>query len=112
MRYADTHKQETHDRLVSLAGRALRERGPDQLAVAELMGSHRKVRGWSALVTQNILHDRTLIRTLARLNCMVLFAGIESLDVAMPIPKSMMFLPLCRRDPPGHCEERGFASLD
>jgi TetR/AcrR family transcriptional regulator, transcriptional repressor for nem operon len=39
MRYADTHKQETHDRLVSLAGRALRERGPDQLAVAELMRS-------------------------------------------------------------------------
>jgi hypothetical protein len=53
------------------------------LAVAELMGSHPKVRGWSALVTQNILHDRTLIRTLARLKCMVLFAGIESLDADM-----------------------------
>jgi hypothetical protein len=53
------------------------------LAVAELMGSHRKVRGWSALVTQNILHDRKLISTLARLKCMVLFAGIESLDAEM-----------------------------
>lgn len=50
------------------------------LAVAELLGSHPRVRGWSALVTQNVLHDRGLIRTLARLKCMVLFAGIESLD--------------------------------
>ena len=40
------------------------------LAVAELLGAHPKVRGWSALVTQNILHDRELIRTLARLKCM------------------------------------------
>ncbi len=39
MRYADTHKQQTHDKLVSLAGRALREKGPDQLGVAELMRS-------------------------------------------------------------------------
>ena len=39
MRYAESHKQETHDRLVSLAGRALREKGPDQLGVAELMRS-------------------------------------------------------------------------
>jgi hypothetical protein len=50
------------------------------LAVAELLGSHPKVRGWSALVTQNVLHDRELVRTLARLKCMVLFAGLESLD--------------------------------
>jgi hypothetical protein len=50
------------------------------LAVAELLGSHPKVRGWSALVTQNVLHDRELIRTLARLKCMVLFAGLESFD--------------------------------
>ena len=50
------------------------------LAVAELLGAHPKVRGWSALVTQNVLHDRELIRTLARLKCLVLFAGLESLD--------------------------------
>jgi TetR/AcrR family transcriptional repressor of nem operon len=37
MRYSDTRKAETHARLVKLAGRALRERGPDKLAVAELM---------------------------------------------------------------------------
>jgi hypothetical protein len=53
------------------------------LAVAELLGSHPKVRGWSALVTQNVLHDRELIRTLARLKCLVLFAGLESLDQNM-----------------------------
>ena len=39
MRYGQSHKQETHDRLVSLAGRVLREKGPDQLGVAELMRS-------------------------------------------------------------------------
>jgi hypothetical protein len=53
------------------------------LAVAELLGGHPRVRGWSALVTQNVLHDRELIRTLARLKCTVLFAGIESLDPEM-----------------------------
>jgi hypothetical protein len=53
------------------------------LAVAELLGSHPKIRGWSALVTQNILHDRELVKTLARLKCMVLFAGLESLDREM-----------------------------
>ena len=53
------------------------------LAVAGMMGAHPKVRGWSALVTQNILHDRALIRTLARLKCRVLFAGLESLDHEM-----------------------------
>jgi TetR/AcrR family transcriptional regulator, transcriptional repressor for nem operon len=39
VRYDETHKQETHDKLVGLAGRALREKGPDQLGVAELMRS-------------------------------------------------------------------------
>jgi len=37
MRYSDSHKAETHARLVKLAGRMLRERGPQNLAVAELM---------------------------------------------------------------------------
>jgi hypothetical protein len=53
------------------------------LAVARLLGAHPKVRGWSALVTQNVLHDRELIRTLAGLKCIGLFAGIESLDHEM-----------------------------
>ena len=37
MRYSDTHKSETHAKLVRLAGRALRVKGPEGLAVAELM---------------------------------------------------------------------------
>jgi TetR/AcrR family transcriptional regulator, transcriptional repressor for nem operon len=37
MRYSETHKAETHAKLVKLAGRALREKGPGGLAVAELM---------------------------------------------------------------------------
>jgi len=53
------------------------------LAVTEMFAAHPKVRGWSALVTQNILHDRELVRTLARRKCMVLFAGLESLDREM-----------------------------
>jgi TetR/AcrR family transcriptional repressor of nem operon len=37
MRYHDSHKAETHARLVKLAGRMLCEKGPQNLAVAELM---------------------------------------------------------------------------
>src|SRR6476661_9385937 len=37
MRYSETHKEETHAKLVKLAGRALRENGPEKLAVADLM---------------------------------------------------------------------------
>ena len=37
MRYSDTHKDETHERLLKIAGRALREKGPDGVAVADVM---------------------------------------------------------------------------
>jgi TetR/AcrR family transcriptional repressor of nem operon len=37
MRYSETHKQETHAKLVKIAGRALREKGPERFGVAELM---------------------------------------------------------------------------
>jgi radical SAM superfamily enzyme YgiQ (UPF0313 family) len=50
------------------------------LRVAEMLGTHPRVHGWSALVTQNVLHDRELVRTLARWKCVALFAGLESLD--------------------------------
>jgi hypothetical protein len=53
------------------------------LRVAELMRSHPRIRGWGALVTQNVLHDRELIKHLARSKCMVVFAGVESLDHEM-----------------------------
>jgi hypothetical protein len=53
------------------------------LAVAELMRSHRKVRGWAALVTQNVVNDRELVSRLAAAKCIGLFVGLESLDRAM-----------------------------
>ena len=38
------------------------------------------IRGWAALVTQNILYDRPLLERLARSKCRALFIGLESLD--------------------------------
>jgi radical SAM superfamily enzyme YgiQ (UPF0313 family) len=52
------------------------------LAVCELLRRHRKVRMWGALVTQNVLRDRALIRRLAAAKCRALFVGLESLDRA------------------------------
>jgi TetR/AcrR family transcriptional regulator, transcriptional repressor for nem operon len=37
MRYGEGHKQDTHRKLVKIAARMLREKGPDGFAVAELM---------------------------------------------------------------------------
>ena len=37
MRYSQSHKQETHEKLVNIAAAMLREKGPDGFAVAELM---------------------------------------------------------------------------
>jgi len=37
MRYSESHKAETHKKLLKIASRALREKGPDNLAVAEVM---------------------------------------------------------------------------
>jgi TetR/AcrR family transcriptional repressor of nem operon len=37
MRYTDTHKEETHGRLLKVAAAQLREKGPDRLAVADVM---------------------------------------------------------------------------
>jgi hypothetical protein len=51
------------------------------LRVAAFLKSNRRVRGWVALVTQNVLHDRELIRHLAASKCLGLFAGLESFDV-------------------------------
>ena len=50
------------------------------LEVCDLLKSHKKVRGWGALVTQNILHDRELIKRLSVSKCNGLFVGLESLD--------------------------------
>src|SRR5271163_4454559 len=37
MRYSESHKQETHEKLVKIAAGMLREKGPEGFAVAELM---------------------------------------------------------------------------
>ncbi|MET0540289.1 MAG: radical SAM protein [Variovorax sp.] len=53
------------------------------LRIAKLLKEHPKVRGWAALVTQNVLQDRKLIEHLAASKCILLFAGVESLDREM-----------------------------
>jgi hypothetical protein len=39
-----------------------------------------RLKGWGALVTQDILRDRSLIEQMAGAKCRILFTGIESLD--------------------------------
>ena len=53
------------------------------LKVCAMLREDRRVRGWAALVTQNVLADRALIRHLADSKCVGLFAGIESFDEEM-----------------------------
>jgi radical SAM superfamily enzyme YgiQ (UPF0313 family) len=53
------------------------------LRVCAFLKSNPRVRGWVALVTQNVLHDRELIRHLAASKCLGLFAGLESFDAEM-----------------------------
>ena len=53
------------------------------LQICDLVRSHPKVRGWAALVTQNILHDRELVRRMAASKCVGLFAGLEFFDLEM-----------------------------
>jgi len=53
------------------------------LQVAKLLASHPRVKGWAALVTQNVLRDRALVTHLAQSKCFLLFAGVESLDSEM-----------------------------
>lgn len=53
------------------------------LQVAEVLRTHPRVRGWAALVTQDMLHDHELIKQLARAKCVTLFVGLESFDREM-----------------------------
>ncbi len=50
------------------------------MQVCAMMRDDRRIRGWAALVTQNVLADHELVRQIAASKCMTLFAGIESLD--------------------------------
>src|SRR5262249_50540877 len=47
------------------------------LRIAELLRRDKRIRGWAALVTQNVLHDRDLVRRLAQAKCFTLFVGLE-----------------------------------
>lgn len=53
------------------------------LALADWLKADRRIKGWAALVTQNVLHDRALMARLAESKCVGLFVGIESLDPEM-----------------------------
>jgi hypothetical protein len=50
------------------------------MRVCAMMREDKRIRGWAALVTQNVLADHDLVKHLAASKCMTLFAGIESLD--------------------------------
>ena len=53
------------------------------LALADWLKANPRIKGWAALVTQNILHDRALMKRLADSKCVGLFVGIETLDPDM-----------------------------
>ncbi len=53
------------------------------LNICELMRNDPRIRGWAALVTQNVMHDRKLIKYMADAKCMTLFFGLESFDQDM-----------------------------
>ena len=53
------------------------------MRVIGLLRDHPRVRGWTALFTQNVLHDRVLISQLAAAKCISIFVGLESFDREM-----------------------------
>jgi radical SAM superfamily enzyme YgiQ (UPF0313 family) len=53
------------------------------MRVIKLLQEHPRVRGWTALFTQNVLHDRALISQLAKAKCISIFVGLESFDREM-----------------------------
>lgn len=69
--------------LVMLLDNNFSDDAAHMLRVARHLAEHPKVRGWAALVTQNVLQDRSLISHLASSKCILLFAGVESLDREM-----------------------------
>jgi len=53
---------------------------PHLRAVCGLLKRDKRVRMWGALVTQDVLRNRELLKLMAESKCRGLFAGIESLD--------------------------------
>lgn len=50
------------------------------MELSDYLRSHKKVRSWGAMMTQNALHDRELVDRLAVSKCRGIFVGLESLD--------------------------------
>ncbi len=48
--------------------------------ICAVLAADRRVRAWGALITQNVLRDRDLLRLMAAAKCRALFVGIESFD--------------------------------
>jgi radical SAM superfamily enzyme YgiQ (UPF0313 family) len=51
--------------------------------ITAMVGQDRRIRGWAALVTQDVLQDRQLVAELAATKCIGLFVGLESIDRAL-----------------------------
>jgi TetR/AcrR family transcriptional repressor of nem operon len=68
MRYADTHKEETHRALLKAAAAQLREKGPDRLSVASVMKSAGLTHGgfYAHFKSKDALLTETLADTFAR----------------------------------------------
>lgn len=50
--------------------------------LCDLLHKDHSIKAWGALVTQNVLEDRSLIRYMRKCKCRVVFTGLESLDNA------------------------------
>lgn len=50
-------------------------------ALCNYLKKEKKVKAWGALVSQNILSNRGLIKFMAASNCRAIYTGIESLDI-------------------------------
>ncbi len=53
---------------------------PHLREICRYLKSHKRVRMWGALVTQDLLRNREVIKLMARSKCRGLFTGIESFD--------------------------------
>jgi radical SAM superfamily enzyme YgiQ (UPF0313 family) len=50
-------------------------------AICRHLSADRRIKMWGALVTQDVLRDRELVRMMAAAKCRGIFAGIESFDM-------------------------------
>ena len=50
-------------------------------AVCKFLKNERRIKGWGALITQNDLSDRALIKMMKSSKCQGVFTGLESIDI-------------------------------